>query len=109
MKPTLVRDSVLIKQALSLALAGQKIVAARWDTDYVRRMDEIIKSDQPPFALGGEALTPAQMAALMRSFERGEAQFLAGEAIPGEDVFAWLRSWGTAHELPPPGQKSDQG
>jgi hypothetical protein len=25
-----------------------------------------------------------------------------GEAVPGEDVEAWVESWGTANELPPP-------
>jgi predicted transcriptional regulator len=25
-----------------------------------------------------------------------------GEAVSGEAVHAWLRSWGTPHELPPP-------
>ncbi len=84
-------------------------MAVRRDKGYIRRMDEIMKSDQPAFAIAGDELSPAQTAALMRSLERGDGQFLAGEAIPGEDVFAWLRSWGTAHELPPPGQQSDQG
>jgi predicted transcriptional regulator len=32
----------------------------------------------------------------LREFER------TGEAVPGEDVEAWVESWGTANELPPP-------
>ena len=32
----------------------------------------------------------------LREFER------TGEAIPGEEVMAWVESWGTANELPPP-------
>ena|SRR5438874_942700 len=32
----------------------------------------------------------------VREFER------TGEAIPGEDMMAWVDSWGTANELPPP-------
>ncbi len=53
--------------------------------------------------------TPAQADALMRSPERGEQQFLAGEAIAGAEVFAWMRSWGTAQELPVPQWKPRQG
>lgn len=26
-----------------------------------------------------------------------------GQAVAGESVHAWLRSWGSEHELPPPG------
>jgi predicted transcriptional regulator len=32
----------------------------------------------------------------LREFER------TGEAIPGEDMMAWVNSWGTGNELPPP-------
>ena len=32
----------------------------------------------------------------LREFER------TGEAVPLEDVMAWVRSWGTPDELPPP-------
>jgi predicted transcriptional regulator len=34
----------------------------------------------------------------VREFER------TGEAIPGEDMMAWVDSWGTANELAPPKQ-----
>ncbi len=47
-------------------------------------------------------LTPKQRAALLQSVARGEEQYLAGEAIPGAEVLAWVRSWGTENELPPP-------
>ncbi len=47
-------------------------------------------------------LTPTQRAALLQSIARGEEQYLAGEAIPGDEVLAWVRSWGTENELPPP-------
>jgi predicted transcriptional regulator len=53
-----------------------------------------------------EALTPDQLAALRESVARGKAQDLAGEAIPGEAVFAWLRSWGSENELPTPTRKA---
>jgi predicted transcriptional regulator len=32
----------------------------------------------------------------LREFER------TGEAVPSQDVKAWVESWGTANELPPP-------
>jgi predicted transcriptional regulator len=32
----------------------------------------------------------------LREFER------TGEAVPGDEVKAWIESWGTANELPPP-------
>lgn len=32
----------------------------------------------------------------LREFER------TGEAVPLEEVKAWVRSWGTPNELPPP-------
>ena len=53
-----------------------------------------------------EALTPEQLAAVRESVARGKAQYLSGEAISGDDVFAWLRSWGSENELPPPTRKA---
>jgi predicted transcriptional regulator len=35
----------------------------------------------------------------LREFER------TGEAVPFEDAKAWVDSWGTENELPPPGPK----
>jgi predicted transcriptional regulator len=32
----------------------------------------------------------------LREFER------TGEAVPGDEVMAWVESWGAANELPPP-------
>ena len=32
----------------------------------------------------------------LREYER------TGEAVPGEEVIAWVNSWGTESELPPP-------
>ncbi len=35
----------------------------------------------------------------LENFER------SGEGVPLEDVKTWVRSWGTANELPPPGPR----
>jgi predicted transcriptional regulator len=51
-------------------------------------------------------LTAEQKAALVQSVARGRAQFAAGEAITGEEVSRWLRSWGTENELAPPTRKT---
>jgi predicted transcriptional regulator len=53
-----------------------------------------------------DTLTGEQKAALIQSVARGRVQFTAGEAIPGEEVSRWLRSWGTENELAPPTRKS---
>lgn len=50
-------------------------------------------------------LTPEQKAALLKSAERAKARHEAGGSIPGEDVFAWMRSWGSTNELPQPQPK----
>jgi predicted transcriptional regulator len=34
--------------------------------------------------------------------QAGFAEIDAGESAPSEKVIEWLRSWGSAHELPPP-------
>jgi antitoxin component of MazEF toxin-antitoxin module len=34
--------------------------------------------------------------------QAGFAELDAGESAPNEKVIDWLRSWGDAHELPPP-------
>jgi predicted transcriptional regulator len=61
----------------------------------------------PPIApAAADNLTAEQNAALVQSIARGEAQFQAGEGIPGEAVFAWMRSWGTENELPRPARKT---
>ncbi len=51
-------------------------------------------------------LTPEQKAALLQSIAQGEAQYQAGEAIPGAEVLAWIRSWGTENPLPTPTRKT---
>jgi len=59
-----------------------------------------------PAPVAADDLTAEENAALVQSIARGEAQFAAGEGIPGEAVFAWMRSWGTENELPPPARKT---
>jgi predicted transcriptional regulator len=58
-----------------------------------------------PAPVSADDLTAEENAALVQSIARGDAQFQAGEGIPGEAVFAWMRSWGTENELPPPARK----
>lgn len=41
--------------------------------------------------------------ALLASVERGVADVDAGRVVDGKDVLRWIESWGTDHELPPPG------
>ena len=38
----------------------------------------------------------------LTEIETGLAEAEAGETVPHEKVVAWLRSWGTENELPPP-------
>ena len=48
---------------------------------------------------GTHLLTPEEL----RSAEESYAKYLAtGEHFAWEDVRAWMLSWGTAHERPPP-------
>jgi len=51
-------------------------------------------------------LTPEQRAALLQSIAEGEAQYQAGEAIPGAEVLAWIRAWGSEKPLPIPTRKN---
>jgi len=75
-------------------------MASTGGKDYLYLMDKSTKRD---LLDGAEAaLTPEQRAALMESVARGRAQLAAGEAISGEDVSRWLRSWGLETELPVP-------
>jgi len=41
-------------------------------------------------------------AAEARALDQAEADIAAGRVISHEAVMAWLRSWGTANELPRP-------
>jgi predicted transcriptional regulator len=45
---------------------------------------------------GFESLDIEEDARRLREFER------TGESVPLEEVEAWVESWGTANELPPP-------
>ncbi len=38
----------------------------------------------------------------LKEIQAGLAEAEAGETVPHERVVAWLRSWGTPNELPPP-------
>jgi predicted transcriptional regulator len=53
-------------------------------------------------------LTAEQRAVLLQSIAQGETQYQTGEAIPGADVLAWIRSWGTKKPLPTPTRKTGQ-
>ncbi|MGH7073780.1 MAG: hypothetical protein ACREFD_06200 [Stellaceae bacterium] len=37
-----------------------------------------------------------------KAWDEGEADLAAGRTVPHEAVKRWLRSWGTAQELPAP-------
>jgi RHH-type transcriptional regulator, rel operon repressor / antitoxin RelB len=39
---------------------------------------------------------------LMAGIRQAERQVKSGHYVPHEDMKAWLLSWGTDHELPPP-------
>ena len=41
-------------------------------------------------------------AAEAKAIAEAEADFATGRVVPHEDVVKWLRSWGTADELPCP-------
>ena len=41
-------------------------------------------------------------AAKAAAIARGRADVAAGRVVGHEDMVKWLRSWGTANELPPP-------
>lgn len=43
--------------------------------------------------------------AFLKAVQEGIASADAGELIPHEDVEAWIDSWDTDHELPPPEPK----
>ncbi|ASG20469.1 CopG family ribbon-helix-helix protein [Nitrospirillum viridazoti] len=49
------------------------------------------------------ALQEWQLAAIDEGIRAADA----GEVVAHEDVVAWVRSWGTSHELPMPAPKSD--
>jgi len=46
--------------------------------------------------------SPEEEAAFRAAVREGIADADAGRLISGEAVLAWLRSWGTENELPPP-------
>ncbi len=54
--------------------------------------------------LVGEAVEVylADQESMLADIRRGERQMDAGHYVKHEDVKAWLLSWGTEHELPPP-------
>ena len=53
-----------------------------------------------------ENATPsdAERAAKRRAIAEARADVAAGRVISDEDMAAWLDSWGTDNELPPPSQ-----
>jgi predicted transcriptional regulator len=81
-----------------MAIAGQK--------GYIRGMVQSTNFAEKKPPVADDSLTAEQDAALTLAINRGEAQFQAGEGIQGDVVFAWMRSWGTEHEQPPPTRKT---
>ena len=70
------------------ALAAEKGQdAAAVVTDAVVLLDSVVNVEGPDIEEDRRRL---------REFER------TGEAVPGEEVKAWVESWGTTHELPRP-------
>ena len=58
-----------------------------------------------PFPHAGprwEAATEEEEAAFIAAVEEGVADTDAGRVVSGEAVTAWVRSWFTDEELPPP-------
>lgn len=54
--------------------------------------------DPPPMTFG----SPEEEAAFHAAVQEGLDDLDAGRTISGEAVLAWIRSWGTENELPPP-------
>lgn len=59
-------------------------------------------SPQPTDPLETEAEPKAQQAEEDRLLDEAEAEAERVGTIPFEEVEAWIRSWGTPNELPPP-------
>jgi hypothetical protein len=85
---------------------GLKRMVAKANKGYIRNMVQTSRVDSGPVPNADNAdelgVTASQKAVLLKSIAEGEAQFQAGAAIPGADVLAWIRSWGTAKPLPVP-------
>ena len=72
--------------------------------------DPVEWSISPTGSLSLRTPQPADESAVEEGYEEWKLQEIdaalaeveAGETVAGEKVFDWLRSWGTANELPPP-------
>ena len=85
------------------------MVANEAGKGYIWGMVQRIYTAPEPAPVVEDSLTAEQNARLLQSIARGEAQFQAGEGIPGDEVFAWLRSLGTEKELPRPRREPRRG
>ena len=64
--------------------------------------------DDPRFGrrISSESGLPLETEAeFLAAVEEGVAAADRGEAVPLEDVLAWMRTWGTDHPLPQPRSK----
>ncbi len=85
---------------------GYKILAAAKADAYTVVMAYTNNITCPPSvnssAMAELGLSPQQENQLLLSVARAEEQYKAGEAVPGAEVLAWIRSWGSDNPLPPP-------
>lgn len=87
-------------------MADTKALTVRVPKHDLERLDALAQStNRSKSGLASEALTAylaeqeRQIAAIREAVEDADA---GAVPIPHEAVVAWLRSWGTANELPPP-------
>jgi predicted transcriptional regulator len=82
-----------------------KRIALELDERFAARLDEAARKQQTTAeAFAADAVQRA--VADVESWAEDEAAYAeyerTGESIPLEAAEAWVRSWGTANELPPP-------
>ncbi len=59
-------------------------------------------ADDQPFPSTGEFSSPEAEARFRAAVHEGLDDVAAGRVISGEAVLAWMKSWFTENELPPP-------
>ena len=67
--------------------------------DQAPSSETAVAEDAAPFS---RFSSPEEEAAFLAAVDEGIADADAGRVIPYEKVRAWLESWGTDNELPPP-------
>ncbi len=92
-------------------MAASGTFSVRLPPETRRELEEYAKATKRSSAFVVKEAVEAHLAerrAYLAAIEEGLRDIDEGDTIPGDEIIAWMESWGTENELPPPSTRREK-